>query len=171
MRQFIRHPATVPIEVSRGAAPEPELHETRNVSLGGLAFQAGQMMTPDEVVEVRIPSVRPPFAARVRVVWCRPGVGGFELGVAFLEAADAFRARMVEQVCHIEAYRETVNRQEGRNLSGREAAAEWIAKHAADFADIGQAPPRGSDERSKPTFGSDRGVPGHGRGCATEQEA
>ena len=42
MRQFIRHPATVPIEVSAGAAPEPALHEAMNVSLGGLAFQAGQ---------------------------------------------------------------------------------------------------------------------------------
>ena len=100
------------------------------------------MMTPGGVVEVRIPSVRPPFAARARVVWCRPGAHGFELGVAFLDAADAFRARMVEQVCHIEAYRQAVYRQEGRDLSGREAAAEWIAKHAADFADIGQAPPR-----------------------------
>ena len=99
MRQFIRHPATVPIEVS--ATPEPALYEARNVSLGGLAFQAGQTMTPGGIVEVRIPSVRPPFAARARVVWCRPDAQGFELGIAFLEAADAFRARMVEQVCHI----------------------------------------------------------------------
>jgi hypothetical protein len=142
MRQFIRHPATVPIEVSAGAAPEPALHEAMNVSLGGLAFQAGQMLAPGGIVEVRIPSVRSPFAARARVIWCRPGARGFELGVAFLEAADAFRARMVEQVCHIEAYREAVQREEGRSLSGRQAAAEWIAKHAADFADIGQAPPR-----------------------------
>ena len=141
MRQFIRHPTTVPIEVSTGAAPEPNLLEAKNVSLGGLAFQADRMITPGEIVEVRIPSVRPPFAARARVVWCRPGAQGFELGVAFLEAAHAFRARMVEQVCHIEAYREAVNRQQGRRLSGREAAAEWIAKYAADFTDIGQAPP------------------------------
>ena len=142
MRRFIRHPASVPIEVRPGAVPEPALHEAMNVGLGGIAFHAGEALTPGGVVEVRIPSVRPPFAARARVVWCRPGARGFELGVAFLETADAFRARMVEQVCHIEAYREAVSRQESRNLSGREAAAEWIAKHAADFADIGQAPPR-----------------------------
>ncbi|HEX6012462.1 MAG TPA: PilZ domain-containing protein [Geminicoccaceae bacterium] len=147
MRQFIRHPATVPIEVSAGAAQDSALREAMNVSLGGLAFQADQMMAPGGLVEVRIPLVRPPFAAWARVVWCRPGGRGFELGVAFLEAADAFRARMVEQVCHIEAYREAVHREEGRNLSGREAAAEWIAKHAADFADIGQAPPRLEPDR------------------------
>ena len=44
MRRFIRHPATVPIEVSPGSTPEPSRHEAMNVSLGGLAFHAGQKL-------------------------------------------------------------------------------------------------------------------------------
>jgi hypothetical protein len=44
---------------------------------------------------------------------------------------------MVEQVCHIEDYRRSVLRTERRELSLDEAAAEWIAKHAADFPQIG----------------------------------
>jgi hypothetical protein len=55
--------------------------------------------------------------------------------VQFLDAADAFRARMVEQVCSIERYRREVRRREGRVLSGQEAAEEWIREHAARFPD------------------------------------
>jgi hypothetical protein len=57
--------------------------------------------------------------------------------VTFLDADDAFLARMVEQVCHIEDYRKSVQRLEGRALSPEAAALEWIAHHAAQFPDIG----------------------------------
>ena len=50
---------------------------------------------------------------------------------------DAFLARMVEQICHIEDYRQSVCRVEGRRLSAEEAAVEWIAQYAAQFPDIG----------------------------------
>ena len=55
------------------------------------------------------------------------------MGVQFLDATDAFRARMVEQVCTIERYRTQVREQEGRELSAHEAAAEWIGKFAGRF--------------------------------------
>jgi hypothetical protein len=41
---------------------------------------------------------------------------------------------MVQQVCQIEHYKNIVYEREGRILDGNEAAAEWIQKHAADFA-------------------------------------
>ena len=44
-----------------------------------------------------------------------------------------FRARMVEQVCHIEQYKHQVLKKEGRKLSGEEAALEWIQKYAPQF--------------------------------------
>jgi hypothetical protein len=44
---------------------------------------------------------------------------------------------MVEQICHIEDYRQSVCRVEGRQLSAEEAAVEWIAQYAAQFPDIG----------------------------------
>jgi hypothetical protein len=40
---------------------------------------------------------------------------------------------MVEQICHIEAYRRNILQTEGRVLDGRSAALEWIDKYAADF--------------------------------------
>jgi hypothetical protein len=135
MRQFIRHPAEVPIEVSAtGGSPGP-LEHARNVSAGGLALRCGAAFPADSIVHVRIACVRPTFETDARVVWCSACPGGFELGVEFLEADDAFRARMVEQVCRIEQYRAEVRARDGRELTSDEAAAEWIARYAAAFAD------------------------------------
>ncbi len=134
MRQFIRHPVDVPIEVrTDDGGPLSEFH-THDISAGGLAFQCGVAVNPGARIGIRIPHVQPAFEARARVVWCRPQHGhGYELGVSFLDAEDAFHARMVEQVCHIEDYRKGVLREEGRALSAEEAALEWIAKYAAAF--------------------------------------
>ena len=137
MRQFIRHPANIPIEVSTG---DPAAHATPrmfNVSLGGLAFQSDRAFVPEAIVTVRIPFVRPAFETRGRVVWCSAAARGFELGVQFLDPDDAFRARMVEQVCHIENYRKRIDETEGRVLTAEEAAAEWVGKYAAGFPDPG----------------------------------
>ena len=56
-----------------------------------------------------------------------------DLIVQFLDQDDSFRARMVEQVCHIEHYKAEVREKEGRAISGEEAAQEWIRKYAKDF--------------------------------------
>jgi hypothetical protein len=140
-RRFIRHPADVPIEVSmgaesgRGAAMQEA--GTRDVGLGGLAFECRACPERGQLVEVRIPTVTPEFRTRARVVWCRRLAASYEVGVAFLDSSDAFRARMVEQVCQIERYRRKVRETEGRELSGAEAAREWIGKFAADFPSPG----------------------------------
>lgn len=136
MRQFIRHPVDIPIEVSRAA----EFLDARsyNVSLGGLALRCGSQLEAGIIVQLRIPSVQPLFETSARVSWCHECDEGFELGVEFLDADDAFRARMVEQVCAIESYKKTVYQTEGRSLSTQEAAMEWIGKHASQFPDPGQ---------------------------------
>jgi hypothetical protein len=135
MRQFIRHPAEIPIEVRRDDRGAQGAPRTRNVSLGGLAFRSATRLEPGTVVEVEIPFVLPGFKTAARVVWCSASGDAFELGVEFLDAEDAFRARMVEQVCHIEEYRRAVQRDEGRVLTIEEAASEWIAKYASQFPD------------------------------------
>jgi PilZ domain len=137
MRQFIRHPADIPIEVSAGDQLAHATRHTYNVSFGGLAFQSDSELEPGIVVNVRIPFVRPMFETKARVVWCGAHEGGFELGVEFLDPEDAFRARMVEQVCYIENYKKAVYRTEGRLLTAEEAAMEWIRKYASRFPDTG----------------------------------
>lgn len=138
MRQFIRHPVDVPVEIGTSeSGPLSGLH-THDISLGGVALLSHFAVPVGANVKVRIPYMQPPFEAQARVAWCHPKPDeGFELGVTFLDAEDAFLARMVEQICHIEDYRKAVQRLEARELSSEEAAAEWIAKHAAEFPDIG----------------------------------
>ncbi len=130
----MRHPSTIPIEVVEGESNHTT-HTVQNVSLGGLAFDADRPLPLGTVIGVRITFVRPSFSAKARVMWCKPVDTHFELGVEFLEANDVFRARMVEQVCHIEQHRQDVLKKQGRTLSSQEAALEWIATYAASFPD------------------------------------
>jgi hypothetical protein len=135
MRQFIRHPVDVPIEIRTSRAASGASVLTHDVSLGGLAVNSAEPVEPGALIEVRIPYVEPVFEARARVAWCRPrrDGAGYQVGVTFLDAQDAFTARMVEQICHIEDYRKSVARVEGRQLSPEDAAHEWISKYAANF--------------------------------------
>ncbi|MEO8409201.1 MAG: PilZ domain-containing protein [Propionivibrio sp.] len=137
MRHFIRHPAEIPIEINAGGALVHGPHRANNLGLGGLAFHWEHEVDPGSVIALSIPVVRPVFSTSARVVWCRAGQFGYELGVEFLDPEDAFRARMVEQVCHIEEYRQAVLRDEGRPIAAEEAAMEWIEKHAAEFPSTG----------------------------------
>lgn len=135
-RQFIRHPTEIPVEI-RPADGSGHQHRVRNLSLGGLSFHANDQLTIGSVVNLRITSVEPAFESEARVVWCRPVDHGFDLGVAFLDRDDAYRARMVEQVCHIESYRRALIAREGRTLTPEAAAREWIARFAETFPDPG----------------------------------
>ena len=137
MRQFIRHPADIPIEVNpvdEGGTRAPRLV---NVGMGGLAFRSHSAFRPAHVVRVRIDCVRPAFETTARVAWCRACDGEYELGLAFTDPDDAFRARMVEQICHIEHYRKEVRATQGRVLTTEEAAREWIGRNAAGFPAAG----------------------------------
>ena len=133
-RQFIRHPTEIPVEV-HPADSVGVPHRARNLSLGGLSFHSDAELTLGSVVNLRIPTVEPTFESAARVVWCRPVVSGFDLGVAFLTAEDAYRARVVEQICHIESYRRRLIANEGRTLTPEAAAREWIARFADSFPD------------------------------------
>lgn len=138
MRKYIRHPSDIPIEFKINERASSQIECLTNVSLGGLAFHSDDPIQTGMVMQVRIPFVSPPFEAFCKVVWCFEveGIEGFEVGVELMDQEDAFRARMIEQVCHIEHYKREVAETEGRKLSGAQAAEEWIARFAADFPRI-----------------------------------
>jgi hypothetical protein len=133
MRNFIRHPSDIPIEIHHLAQAAPREHRLNNISIGGLSLQADQYLEKGTWIDIKIPVSRPPFETKARVVWCKKKGDQFDIGVAFDEEKEAFRARMVEQVCHIQHYKKEIAEREGRILDGREAAQEWIAKYAKDF--------------------------------------
>ncbi len=132
-RRFIRHPFDIPIEVEAGiqARVSPTL---RDVCDGGISFQTRQPARPGQRLRIRIPLLQPTFEAEGEVIWCEAATaGGYEVGVSFLNPEDAYRARMMEQICHIEQYRREVEVGEGRQLNDREAAMEWIERYAPNF--------------------------------------
>lgn len=143
-RRYVRHTIGVPLEVERVGESAPLAEAGVNVSRDGLAFTSGWCPKVGEVLELRIPTVDPPFEARGRVAWCRPEEGKFLVGIQFLDRSDAFRSRMVQQVCAIEQYRHEVREREGRELDTQEAAAEWIARYAGRFPSLAEG---GHDER------------------------
>jgi hypothetical protein len=135
MRNYIRHPADVPIHLRVQQAGAAGAERIRNIGVGGLCCTSRVGLAQGVLVRVRIPVREPPFESEGMVVWCRRSNGDFEVGIQFLGQEDAFRARMVEQVCHIEHYRRRVREREGRELSPEQAAREWIEKYAAEFPD------------------------------------
>lgn len=136
MRRYIRHPADIPIEFEIIDAERHRHEQIHNVSQGGFAFQSQAWVDPGREILVRIPVVEPAFEVRGRVAWCHRRAEDYDVGVEFLEQEDAYRLRMVEQICHIEHYKKEVLLAEGRRLTTAEAAAEWIGKFAADFPQI-----------------------------------
>jgi hypothetical protein len=134
MRQFIRHPLDVPIEIRCVPDGSYVLECTQDVSFGGLAFLSETAIEPGGIIKLRIPYFKPAFeVTAAQVTWCKKIGSKYAVGVEFLDSAEAFRVRMIEQVCHIESYRREVEQREGRHLTDEEAAAEWISLYASSF--------------------------------------
>ena len=104
-----------------------------NVSLGGLAFISPQPIAVLEQVQISVPIIDRDSRLVGSVVWCEKCGAGYEIGVEFERNRDVYRLRMIEQICHIEHYRKQALEHEGRELSSREAACEWIERFAGDF--------------------------------------
>ena len=130
-RQFIRHPSAIPLVVHRIEASAFDHSRMRDVSLGGLVFEFPWSLSSGMMIRVAIPSVSSEVLHGM-VVWALRSAGRYIVGMAFASEQDALRSRIVEQVCQIETYRRTQLAQ-GRELSGEQAAVEWIGCHAAGF--------------------------------------
>ena len=70
------------------------------------------------------------------VRWCRKDGTAFLVAVAFQEKSDTFTMRMVEQICHIDNYRQQMKLEHNIELSSEQAAIEWISKYAHEFTQI-----------------------------------
>jgi hypothetical protein len=134
MRSYIRHPSDIPIHV-QVATISSQLANQRltNVSHGGLAFESEVPIESGTVIQMNIDVVDPGFEAQGVVTHCHEEEDHYIIGLEFISRDDLFVARMVEQICHIEHYKREVAEREGRELTGQQAAKEWIAKYAASF--------------------------------------
>ena len=134
MRHLLRHPSDMPVElVLRKQAFVPK-QRLNNISLGGVACNSGRAFRRGTAIELRIPL----FGEQARypglVAWCRKLEDGYLVGIAFIDEDTLFRARMVEQVCQIEHYRQQREQELGCSLPVEDMAQEWISQHAAAFS-------------------------------------
>ncbi len=133
MRQFIRHPSDIPIEYSITHRENRRKNRLRDIGQGGLCFRAEAAIERGCMIRIVIPIREPEFEVTGTIVWCRKTNSHFDVGVRFEDASTEFAVRMIEQICHINHYRQEVLEKEGRRLSNAEAATEWVAKFARDF--------------------------------------
>ncbi|GAA4089306.1 PilZ domain-containing protein [Zhongshania borealis] len=133
MREFVRHPSDIPLAVKILSETGSRQAHLQDVSVAGLSCVVAREIKAGSRVEFYVPSVSDESSGRGTVMWCRPKRDKYQLGIQFHAGKDAFRAKMVEQLCQIEHYRREVETLEGRFLTSEEAASEWISRYAADF--------------------------------------
>ena len=133
MRHYIRHPTDIPLEYHLVDVVTHEKDYLKDISEGGLSFQSAVCIDTGAKIHIRIPLREPVFETEGIVIWCRKSDNQYEVGMQFVDPSSEYRVRMVEQVAHIEHYKAEVLKNEGRHLTGAEAAKEWIAKYARDF--------------------------------------
>jgi len=132
-RNFIRHPSSIPINAQVIDNGSDMNHISLiNISQGGLSFQSDVRLPVRKNIYIQIPSIDCSFRATGQVVWVKEEAQGYTIGIIFTDKHEAFHVRMVEQICHIESYRQQ-NIQKGRDIPIEQAASEWIEHFAADF--------------------------------------
>jgi len=149
MRKYVRHPSCIPVEIIATMARNEaffanadESHDSTrlcNISYGGFSCVVSRPLPLGCDVQLRIPTVWPDYSGHGSVRWCREMTDGFEVGIGFT-SQDAFKAKMVEQLCQIEQYRQRAWIDEGRRIDSEQAAREWIALFAEEFSRSFQQP-------------------------------
>jgi hypothetical protein len=86
---------------------------------------------------VTIPLRADPQCFRGKVVLVRHNGACYEIGLWLPLAEEAGRLRIVEQICHIEAYLQQKKYSDGPYALNRErVAAEWIDRYAGSVPSI-----------------------------------
>jgi hypothetical protein len=134
MRRFLRHPSDMPVELilrKKTSLPQQRLHD---ISLGGVACNSSRRFRRGTEIEIRIPLLGDQAHYCGVVAWCHKLPDDYLLGISFIDEDTLFRARMVEQVCQIEHYRQQRELALGKPLATEAVADDWIAEHSADFS-------------------------------------
>ena len=133
MRQYIRHPTDMPIEYDIEDVAVNKNQRLNDIGKGGLSFHAVDFIEPGTKIKMRFSVHEPVYETEGMVVWCFKNKDKYQVGVQFSNINTEYHIRMIEQIYYIEQYRKEVLEQEGRQLTSKEAAAEWIKKYAKDF--------------------------------------
>jgi Tfp pilus assembly protein PilZ len=100
-RKYPRHPVEISIDYKISGDSSGKTDLTQNISYGGLCFQTQSFINPGTLLTLGFPSINPNFEVAGKVAWCSAKADKVEVGVQFLDENDAFRARMIEEICHL----------------------------------------------------------------------
>ena len=131
MREHVRHLAGIPIEIVHNGGRDR--YVLQNVSLGGIACYGDVSLPERTKVQVHMYLLKPAYSAHGHIIWCKQGEQGYELGIELSGEKDRARLHMIEQISHIEHYRNEVKLSEQRDIDGEQAAREWVATHVSDY--------------------------------------
>lgn len=100
---FIRHPQEFPLEFrrTRGWGWSAREQQTPNGDLG-LSFMSPKRIRTGTTMELSIPLRGDVQKFQGTVVMVREIASGYEIGLWLASPDDASRARLVEQICHLE---------------------------------------------------------------------
>ena len=131
---FIHHPTGFPVAIKRlwfnDSQSSPAECASGNI---GVIFESEKYIRPGTTLEVTIPLRSKQEKFRGKVVLVRNSGTHFEIGLWFSCQEDACRARIVEQICHIESYIQEKKYRDGPYVLNRDRAAqEWIINNAGN---------------------------------------
>ena len=99
-RKYIRHPAEIPIKYRVSGEEQLRTDTTKNISFGGLCFQAPSFIQPGTKITLKFPTIHPEVELVGTVVWCTKEKGYVDVGVEFENENEAYRARTIEEICY-----------------------------------------------------------------------
>lgn len=134
MRHFIHHPNEFPILVSPEGSSTGDQASLCNISEEGISCRLPHELSPGTPVTLQIPALKNEFRLSGRVARCDHFAKGFGVSILFNDDKEAFKSKMVEQVCQIEHYRSEL-RKAGRELDRETAAQEWIERYSDQFSE------------------------------------
>ncbi|MDQ6997871.1 MAG: hypothetical protein Q9M17_04080 [Mariprofundus sp.] len=129
---IIRHPVDIPLEVKAVLAADDQADRKQAVC-GQLSFHFPMMIAVGVLLSICIPSINAQEKLKGQVTSISQSGHGFMIAMSFQSETEAFRMRMLEQLCQIEDYRQHALDHEGRQLNQEQAALEWIDHYAATF--------------------------------------
>ncbi|RME33412.1 MAG: hypothetical protein D6786_07830 [Gammaproteobacteria bacterium] len=128
---FIRHPRPFPLKVRRRWwSRRGSDHSGSGL---GIYFWHRRRLAPGTLVTLAIPLRGETQEFEGEVVAVRQQAGGYEIGLWLNTVEDACRARIVEQICHIECYLKERQLREGQTGEREQRAREWVEQFAAHF--------------------------------------
>lgn len=133
LQGFIKHPKRFPLQFRRlrfWQNPKIDIDPDSNT---GLTFSSKEYQKPGSIIEVTIPTRKETHHFMGKVVMVKESDEHYEIGLWLVNAEDAPKLRIVEQICHIELYLNDKRYKEGPFLSQEKLTEEWISRFASGF--------------------------------------